>query len=544
MAIIRSQCGGCSIGCGVRALTGEGRSILVEGDRTHPINLGALCDGAQRLSDQASLDGRLLFPMIEGKRQKWDRAIAHVSQRLSAILARFGPGSVALHVGEGLTIEDLYVANKMMKGFLGSAHVETAATEAAAMQCAAYGEDVTPATCEDLDASDLILIVGSLVARRHPVLMERVQAAREDRGALVVAIIDDGSEAPCDIRLDVTPGSIPTLIAGLLLHCHHVGAAPGAVVEGAAGFWEQLREGHDLWSVARTCRVTPADLRAFYDLWMGRPLASTLYDEADRAAPGIINLHLTTGRIGRRGAAPFGCAAGPGVLASREVGALPGQIAAHRPFSGRALAEVARFWGARAMAEREGLSGAALLAALRDGRVKALWSIGEEPADDPWLAAARDAAAFSVRSTASLDAIEGQGWSVLLPSPVWAERDGTVTSTDRLISRHRRLMDLPGEAKPDWWAFTRIAQAMGWGDAFHYERPADIYREHARLTAYCNDGERLLNLRRRAPISNPAYDELTPWRWGGAPFADGRFPTPGGRARLLPMADQRGPATS
>jgi assimilatory nitrate reductase catalytic subunit len=149
---------------------------------------------------------------------------------------------------------------------------------------------------------------------------------------------------------------------------------------------------------------------------------------------------------------------------------------------------------------------------------------------------------FTIRSTTRMADAQEAGWTVLLPSPVWAEKDGTLTSADRLISRHRRLLDLAGEAKPDWWALTKVAQAMGWGDAFHYERPADIYREHARLTAYGNDGDRLLNLRRHASISNPAYDELTPWRWGEVPFREGRFPTPDGRPYLLPLLFQWDPA--
>lgn len=192
---------------------------------------------------------------------------------------------------------------------------------------------------------------------------------------------------------------------------------------------------------------------------------------------------------------------------------------------------MARFWGARLLVEGPGLEGEALLRAMRDGQVRALWSIGADPAAEAWLGEARALVPLTVRSTDSL-AEQGDGWSMLLPSATWVEKDGTLTGMDRLVSRQRRLFPLPGEARPDWWMLTKVAQAMGWGDAFHYERPADIYREHGRLTAYGNDGGRLLNLRRHAPISNPAYDELTPWRWGEVPFDGGHFPTPDGRARF------------
>ena len=542
MAIVRSQCGGCSVGCGIRCLTDEGRPLIVEGDKMHPANGGLLCPSAERLQDEADPAGRLLYPIIDGRRQKWDRAVAQVAQRLSTTIARHGTGSVALHVGTGLLTEDLYVANKLMKGFVGSAHIHAPSAETpAAMQAAAYGEDVAPGAAEDIDQAGMILMIGDHLAHRHPVLMDRVQAARQ-RGAVLAIVGDQGEEAgmPCDLRLTVASGSAPRLIAGLLLHCHDAGAQ-GSAPLAADDYWTRLRAGHDLWSVARDCGLTAAQVRGFYEAWAGRSETVTIYGDDDAAlAAAVISLHLTTGRIGRPGATPYPCAARPGGMSVRETGCLRGHLAAHLPFSAGAV--VARFWGARSMAQQPGLSGAALLSAAEAGQIKALWSIGGGVEDKAWLDAMRRVVPFTIRSTTRMADAQEAGWTVLLPSPVWAEKDGTLTSADRLISRHRRLLDLAGEAKPDWWALTKVAQAMGWGDAFHYERPADIYREHARLTAYGNDGDRLLNLRRHASISNPAYDELTPWRWGEVPFREGRFPTPDGRPYLLPLLFQWDPA--
>ena len=183
------------------------------------------------------------------------------------------------------------------------------------------------------------------------------------------------------------------------------------------------------------------------------------------------------------------------------------------------------------MAEEPGLSGDDVPDAIERGTIKALLVVGglaPEHRLSPLVAKVP-----LVIMTTPWAPEAGAKNLLALPSPVWIEKDGTATGADRLISRQRRLFPLPGEAKPDWWSLTQIARAMGWGDAFHYERPAEIYREHVRLTGYRNGGERLLDLRRHAPISNPAYDELTPWRWGEIPFDEGRFPTPDGRARLL-----------
>ncbi|QGP77604.1 molybdopterin-dependent oxidoreductase [Sphingobium sp. CAP-1] len=545
MAIIRSQCGQCSIGCGIRVVTGEGRALAVDGDKTHPANGGLLCGKALHLERSAALDGRLLHPVVDGRRQRWDRAIAQAAQRLSTVIARHGPGSVALHVGEGMLTEDIYVANKLMKGFLGSAHIHARGAGAAgAVQMAAFGEDVMPAAYEDIDRADIILLTDGHLAQHHPVLLERVQAARQDRGAQLVVLDAAGLAVEADLHLPVAPGSAARLVAGLLLHCHDVGALDDAYmarsVQVPEGLWEELRRGHDLWSVARICGLTPAAIRGFYDLWTGQRAAVTLYPDTDVGlATAAIDLHLATGRIGMAGAAPFGLSGASNGMGLREVGCTAGQLAAHRDFTPDALADMARFWGARAMAQERGLTGDTLLAAMQTGRIRALWSIGDAGRDRDWLKQARAAVPLSIRSTSHMEAGD-DGWTILLPSPVWIEKDGTLTGTDRLVSRQRRLFDLPGEAKPDWWAMTRVAQAMGWGDAFHYERPADIYREHVRLTAYRNDGARLLNLKRHAPISNPAYAELTPWRWGEVPFDEGRFPTGDRRARLQPISVQAG----
>jgi assimilatory nitrate reductase catalytic subunit len=218
-------------------------------------------------------------------------------------------------------------------------------------------------------------------------------------------------------------------------------------------------------------------------------------------------------------------------MGAREVGCLPSTLAAHRDFSDAARASVTRFWSAPRLAPEPGLSGEALRAAISDGSVRALWMLGSPPPDLAW----GGERPFTLFAGDRLPAGMADRIDIALPMASELERDGARTGVDRLIGRQRPVFPLPGDARPGWWIVTRIARAMGWHDAFHYERPADIYREHARLSVYQEEGGRLFDLRRHAPLSNPAYDELTPWRWGGLPFADGRFPTADGRARLIPF---------
>ena len=524
-------------------MTGAQRDLRIEGDKAHPANAGRLCEGADALTAMAGLDGRLLHPLIEGRQASWDKAIAQVARRLAAMQARHGPGSVALHVGGGLLTEDYYVANKLMKGFLGSAHIHAPWRGAiGGVQRAAYGEDVMPAALEDIDRADIILIADPASLLAHPLLLERVRDARATRGTRLVMLgADEGIEA--DLQLPVRGGSVARLLAGWLLHIIDSGLIDtdfvAAHITLPDRFRERLAPGHDLWSVARACGIEPGEVRDFYDAMGPVDRLVTMFGETAGAdvAAAAINVHLLTGRIGRPGASPFALPSGSNGMGAREVSCHVDELAAHGDFAEPMRASVARFWGARQLAERPGLEDDALLDAMRDGHVRALWSIGADDGAADWLRAARAVVPLSIRSTDRVEEAE-EDWTILLPSAAWIEKDGTVTGLDRLVSRQRRVFDLPGEARPDWWMLTRVAQAMGWGDAFHYEQPADIYREHGRLTAYRNDGTRLLNLRRHAPISNPAYAELTPWRWGEVPFDGGRFATSDGRARLLPIAGQ------
>ena len=540
MTVVRTLCGQCSVGCGVRAMTGEGRDLSFGGDPVHPANSGLLCAGSGAIDAMVPLDGRLIHPLLNGQRLSWDRMIGQAARRLKDVLHRHGPGCVAMHVAGGLLTEDYYVANKLMKGFLGSAHIDCPSGGGAAAEIyrRALGEDAVPGTYEDIDRAELILVSGEAALRNHPILADRVQAAREEDGARLILLSDGADEQviPADIRLDITPASAAVLLNGLLLHCHERKLVNKAYLDRhvvvPTDFWARLRHGHDFWSVARRCGMQAGEVRAFYDLVAAGRRVVTLLDDGDAGLmQAVLNLHLSMEWIGRPGATAFVLARDSNAMGAREVGCGNRQLAAHRDFSDDALSSTARFWSAPHMAEEPGLSGDDVPDAIERGTIKALLVVGglaPEHRLSPLLAKVP-----LVIMTTPWAPEAGARNLLALPSPVWIEKDGTATGADRLISRQRRLFPLPGEAKPDWWSLTQIARAMGWGDAFHYERPAEIYREHVRLTGYRNGGDRLLDLRRHAPISNPAYDELTPWRWGEIPFDEGRFPTPDGRARLL-----------
>ncbi|WP_416463512.1 molybdopterin-dependent oxidoreductase [Sphingomonas sp. VDB2] len=551
---IRTTCAYCGVGCGIAATPLGARSVAIRGDEAHPANAGRLCSKGTHLGETVALTGRLLHPVIGSKRASWDKALDLVAKRFRETIARHGPDSVAFYVSGQLLTEDYYVANKLMKGFIGSGNIDTNSrlcmSSAVAGHNRAFGEDVVPARYEDLDEADLIILVGSNTAWCHPIVYQRIQAARAARGTKLV-VIDPRRTETCegaDLHLAVKPGTDVALMNGLLAWCdRHGGTDPTFMqrhVDMPEGFWEHVRSGHDLWTTAKTCDLAPAVLQQFFELFAATPRTVTLFSQGiNQSIRGtdqvnaIINVHLATGRIGKAGAAPFSITGQPNAMGGREVGGLASTLAAHMDFAPDNVARVGRFWAAPNMATKPGLKAVDLFRAMDEGRIKALWVMATNPAISlPDAGRVREAMAscpFVVVSDIMADTDSSAHAHVRLPAAGWGEKDGTVTNSDRTVSRQRPFLPLPGEARPDWWIIKEVARRMGWRNAFAYDRPAEIWREHARLTAYQNDGQRLLNLRSQAAMGNEAYDAMQPFRWGGAPFADGRFPTADGKARLV-----------
>ncbi|WP_033923413.1 nitrate reductase [Sphingomonas sp. 37zxx] len=555
---IRTTCAYCGVGCGILATpTGE-RSATIAGDPDHPANAGRLCSKGTHLGETIGLEGRLLHPMIGKRRATWDKALDLVAKRFRDTIAQHGPGSVAFYVSGQLLTEDYYVANKLMKGFIGSANIDTNSrlcmASAVAGHMRAFGEDVVPASYDDLDAADLIVLVGSNTAWCHPIVYQRIRA-RCEAGAKLVVIDPRRTETAgeADLHLAIRPGTDVALMNGLLAWCREAGVVDDAYLAAHVAtpedFWDRVGEGSDLWSVARICDVPPQDLRRFFELFAANPRTVTMFSQGvNQSLSGtdqvnaITNLHLATGRIGKPGAAPFSITGQPNAMGGREVGGLASSLAAHMDFAPENVARVGRFWAAPNMATKPGLKAVDLFRAVGEGRIKALWVMATNPAVSmPDAGRVRDALAacpFVVVSDVIAQTDISLHAHVRLPATAWGEKDGTVTNSDRTISRQRAFLPAPGDARPDWWIVTQVARRMGWRTAFAYDRPADIWREHCRLSTYENDGERLFTLPGRSGGGNAEYDAMTPFRWGDTPFADGCFSTPDRRARLVPVVQK------
>ncbi len=559
----RTTCPYCGVGCGVLARADETGRVEVKGDPDHPANFGRLCSKGSALGETTSLDGRLLTPMIEGVRADWESALSLVATTFSRTIEAHGPDSVAFYVSGQLLIEDYYVANKLMKGFIGSANIDTNSRLCMASSVAghrrAFGADIVPGLYEDLEEADLVVLVGSNLAWCHPVLFQRLMAARERRGAKLV-VVDPRATATgeaADLHLDLAPGSDVALFNGLLAHLDDADAVNrGYVARHTRGFEPALAEARafDLDRVAAITEVSREKLASFYDLFRRHERVVTVFSQGvNQSSAGtdkvnsILNVHLATGRIGKPGAGPFSVTGQPNAMGGREVGGLANMLAAHMEIDNpehRRLVQA--FWGSPTICEKPGLKAVDLFRAVADGRVKALWILGTNPADSmPEANLVREAiraCPFVVVSDVCASTDTTALARVLLPSAAWGEKDGAVTNSERRISRQRKFLSPPGEAMPDWRQIVEVARHMGFGAAFDFERPADIFREYARLTEAGNSGARALDLGDVAKASDDEYDKLAPFHWprrrGQAPrptrfFADGRFYHTDGRARFV-----------
>jgi len=564
----KTTCPYCGVGCGVIASVDARGGVTVAGDPAHPANFGRLCSKGAALAETLSLDDRLLTPMIDGAPVGWAAALDHVAAGFAATIAAHGPDSVAFYVSGQFLSEDYYVANKLMKGFIGAANIDTNSrlcmSSSVAGHKRAFGSDTVPGSYRDLEAADLVVLVGSNLAWCHPVLFQRLLAARERRGTQIV-VIDPRRTATAeaaDLHLPIEPDTDVALFNGLLSHlaagghldrafvdAHTEGASSALVAAGSP----------DPAAIACDTGLDQETVRRFFALFAETERVVTVYSQGvNQSTSGtdkvnaITNCHLITGRIGREGMGPLSATGQPNAMGGREVGGLANMLAAHMDLQSAAdRALVQGFWGSPGIADRPGLKAVDLFRAVDDGRIKAIWIMATNPVDSLPDADAVKQALGRCPLVVVSDVVartDTTAWAhVLLPAAAWGEKSGTVTNSERRISRQRAFLDLPGEARPDWWIMAEVARRMGHGDAFAYDGPADIFREHARLSGHGNAGARAFDIGAWGEADAAAYEAMAPFQWP-APLRDpaaegedctGQAVLPGGAMRSVADGDIR-----
>ncbi|MEM6374863.1 MAG: molybdopterin-dependent oxidoreductase [Pseudomonadota bacterium] len=558
LATRRSTCAYCGVGCGL-LLTPDGNGgLLVKGDPEHPANFGKLCSKGSALGETVGLEHRLGVPLVFGKQTPWSQALQLVADRFQAIVTEYGPDAVAFYVSGQLLTEDYYVVNKLAKGFIGTANIDTNSRLCMASTVAghkrAFGTDTVPGTYEDLDEADLVVLVGSNLAWCHPVLYQRVLSAKARNGTRIV-VIDPRRTASCDgadLHLPLKIGSDVALFNHLLKEIAARGAVAEAFLENTNGFLETLEmaRGNDVTLTG----LNPRDLSQFCDLWIGTQKVVTIFSQGvNQSSSGadkvnaILNCHLATGRIGKPGCGPLSVTGQPNAMGGREVGGLANMLACHLDLENAQHREaVAQFWQAPQMPTKAGLKAVDMFRAVGDGRIKALWVIHTNPAvsmpEADAVRAAMKGCEFVVVSDVTGATDTARLGHVLLPAAAWGEKDGTVTNSDRTISRQRPVLDPFANARPDWDIIAEVGRRMGWPEAFDYRQPSEIFREHAALSGIAGALGKDFDISGLTDLSDEGYEMLEPLRWpvtrdrvGGRFFADGQFFHTDRKAQFLPV---------
>jgi assimilatory nitrate reductase catalytic subunit len=555
---IRTTCPYCGVGCGILArATGVG-AIEVRGDPEHPANFGGLCSKGLALGETAGLQGRLLAPRVDGADTDWDTALDLVAKKFSDAIAKHGPDSVAFYVSGQMLTEDYYVANKLMKGFIGSANIDTNSRLCMASSVAghkrAFGSDTVPGLYEDLDQADLVVLTGSNLAWCHPVLYQRLVAAKEARPSMKVVVIDPRRTATCDLadlHLAIAPGTDAALFNALLVAIADAGAVDAAYLAHVDGYVAALAAARG--SDPATTGLSTDDIKAFGDLWIATEKVVTVYSQGiNQSSSGtdkvnaILNCHLATGRIGRPGMGPFSVTGQPNAMGGREVGGMANMLACHLALENRTHRDAVQgFWASPTIADKPGLKAVDMFRAVEEGRIKALWIICTNPAvtmpDADRVARAIAACSFVVVSDIMANTDTTRLADVLLPATGWGEKDGTVTNSERRISRQRALRSAPGQARDDWRILADVAGRMGWRDAFGWADAAEVFDEYATLSGIAGQLGSDFDISNR--VGKPAeFATMTPFIWpdsphkkGGRFFSGGQFHTPNGKAQMLPI---------
>ncbi|VAW99896.1 Assimilatory nitrate reductase large subunit [hydrothermal vent metagenome] len=573
---VKTTCPYCGVGCGVLAELDESGRVTIVGDPEHPSNHGRLCSKGAALADTISYDGRLLYPEINGETENWSNATNHVAMKLKDTIAQYGADSVAFYVSGQLLTEDYYVANKLMKGFIGSNNIDTNSrlcmSSAVAGYKRAFGSDSVPCAYEDLERAKLVILAGSNAAWCHPVLFQRIKQAKLNNPDLFIVVIDPRQTASCtiaDMHLAIAPGTDNILFNGLLVYLNdHDEVNQQFIKQCTNGLDKAInaaqKHAASVEVVSGLCGLANSMVSDFYRLFSRTERVVTVFSQGinqwsygtDRVNA-IINCHLITGRIGRPGMGPFSFTGQPNAMGGREVGGLSNQLAAHMAIENETHRElVQEFWQSPLISDKQGLKAVELFEAVHDGRIKILWIIATNPAvsmpNADFVREALSKCEFLIVSDCMRNTDTTQYADVLLPSQTWGERDGTVTNSERRISRQRQFLPIPGQAKPDWKILAQVAQNMGFNEGFNYSDSLAIFKEHAALSGYKNNGSRDFDISYFEKISAEDFWSIKPVQWPVTAqhsdgttrlFSDGQFFTENKRANFIPVLNHQ-PANS
>lgn len=511
---LTSTCCYCGVGCGVVVHKEKNGNITVEGNKDYPVNKGMLCSKGMNLHYTVNdRSDRLLYPQMRYNRSmpmqrvSWDEVLDRTAAVFKTFIQKYGPDSVAFYASGQCLTEEYYVVNKLIKGFIGSNNIDTNSRLCMSSAVAAYkmalGEDSVPVCYDDIELADCFYVIGANPAWCHPILWRRVEAHKAANPDIKIIVVDPRVTDSCsvaDLHLQINPGTDITLnhaIGRLLIENGDIDI--DFIRNHTEGFeaYSSLVFKRTLKEAAKICGVDERNIRlaakyigeakGFISMWTMGLNQSVVGVNKNLS---LINLNLITGNIGKPGSGPLSLTGQPNAMGGREVGGLANLLPAHRKLDNPAhREEVQRFWGGAKIDTKPGLTATEMFKALDEGKLKAIWIMCTNPVTSlpnaRLVEQALKKAKFVVVQEISNKPETLAFADVILPAAAWAEKEGTMTNSERRISYLNKIVEPPGEALPDSEILCRFAQKMGY-KGFDFENAAEIYAEHARLTAKTN----------------------------------------------------------
>ena len=580
----KSTCPYCGVGCGV-IIESDGHHITgVRGDPQHPANLGRLCTKGSTLALTASAaitqQTRLLQPLRRLQRHdpatpvSWDDALDTAANGLARIITEHGPDALGIYVSGQLLTEDYYAFNKLAKGLIGTNNIDSNSRLCMSSAVAGYkmtlGMDAPPTCYDDVNHAHTLFIVGSNTAWAHPILFRRIEDAKARNPDMKIIVADprrtDTAEL-ADLYLPLQPGTDVALFHGLLHIMLWEGWLDTAYINAHTQGFDALKtvvRDYTPDKVAALCGLKPEDLLTAARWFASAPATLSLYCQGlNQSSSGsaknaaLINLHLATGQIGKPGAGPFSLTGQPNAMGGREVGGMANLLSGHRDLGNpQHRAEVAALWGVPSVPEQPGKTAVEMFQAAADGEIKALWIVCTNPAqsmpDQRTVRRALERAELVIVQEAFANTATCAYADLLLPATTWGEKDGTVTNSERCISRVRAAVPGAGQARHDWQIAVDVALRLekvlltqNRPSLFPYDNAQAIWNEHRESTR-----GRDLDI---TGLSYAMLDAQGPQQWplpeghtSGKVrlYEDGQFPTADGRARFVavphrPVAEAR-----
>ncbi|BAU06645.1 nitrate reductase [Fischerella thermalis CCMEE 5330] len=521
--VTKTLCPYCGVGCGLEVSPpaqpgkathrdSQGNPIWrVRGDKAHPSSQGMVCVKGATIAE--SLDkNRLHYPMVRDsldqkfRRVSWDEAFDLITKRIQTVRFTQGPEAICMYGSGQFQTEDYYIAQKLLKGCLGSnnfdANSRLCMSSAVAGYIQSFGADGPPCCYEDLELTDCAFLIGTNTAECHPIIFNRLEKYHK-RNRKVKMIVVDPRRTPtaeaADLHLAIRPGTDIDLLNGiahLLMRWNYIDV--GFIDDCTSNFpaYAEVIRHYSPEIVADRCGIDIKDLETAARYWGESQRVLSLWSmgvnqssEGTAKVRTIINLHLMTGQIGKPGAGPFSLTGQPNAMGGREAGGLAHLLPGYRLVKNpQHRAEVEEVWGLKRgqISPHPGMTAWDMITGLEDGIVGFLWIAATNPAvsmpDLERTKAALMRSPFTIYQDAYYPTETASYAHVLLPAAQWSEKTGVMTNSERTVTLCPAFRRPPGEAKADWEIFAEVGRRLGFVGEFAFANSAEVFAEFVKLT--------------------------------------------------------------